>query len=143
MKVAFYKGTRSGMAGVYNRLVRWWCKGKYSHVEAVFSDGMSASASFMDGGVRFKQIDYDPANWDFVVIPNKYEARIREWFTKHDKAKYDVLGNVHFVIPVISDDKEKWSCAESFAEAFGFLESWRFQPNNLASILRTFYEQKK
>ena len=68
MQVAFYKGTRSGIAGIYSRGVRFITKGKYSHCELIFSDGMSASASFMDGGVRFKRIEYDPAHWDIIDV---------------------------------------------------------------------------
>ena len=49
---AFYQGTRPGLPGLYNRLVRWLDRGEFSHCELVFGDGMSASASFMDHGVR-------------------------------------------------------------------------------------------
>jgi hypothetical protein len=68
MKVALYKGKRGGFAGAFDASVRWWTRGPYSHVELVFSDGMSASASARDGGVRFKRIDFKPEHWDFIDL---------------------------------------------------------------------------
>ena len=68
MKVALYKGKRGGFAGVFDAAVRWWTRGAYSHVELVFSDGMAASSSTRDGGVRFKRIDFKPEHWDFIEL---------------------------------------------------------------------------
>ena len=56
MKAAFYKATRPGWQGIYSRAVRWIDRGPYSHAELVFSDGLSASASYIDGGVRLKRM---------------------------------------------------------------------------------------
>lgn len=138
MRIAFYKGTRPGVAGVYNRGVRVVTKGKYSHCEAIFSDGMSASASFADDGVRFKFIVYDPAHWDFIEIPDVLEPRIRKWFDDHKNDSYDVLGNVHFLVPIVGDDKSRWCCSEALGEAIGLVDAWRFHPNSLYAILTTF-----
>lgn len=33
MKSAFHRGTRPSLAGIYNRLVRWWTRSEFSHVE--------------------------------------------------------------------------------------------------------------
>lgn len=142
MKVCFYKGTHKGLSGVYNVAVRWWCKGKYSHVEAYFSNGESASASYMDGGVRFKNIDYNPDNWDIITIPDHLEAQIYKWYKDHKGDKYDLMGNVHFVISAVSDDSDKWSCAESFAAAYGFKDAWRYEPNILHAVLTSIYPQE-
>jgi len=79
MKIAFYKGTRAGVAGIYNRGVRAIDAGKYSHCEIIFSDGVSASSSFMDGGVRFKEIEYNSANWDIIEIPWADEITARNY----------------------------------------------------------------
>lgn len=143
MRIAFYKGTRPGVAGVYNRGVRGVTKGKYSHCEAIFSDGMSASASFADGGVRFKFIVYDPAHWDFVEIPDWLEARIRKWFEDHEGDLYDVLGNVHFLVPFVGDSKFRWCCSEALGAAIGLIDAWRFHPNSLYAILKTFNDFKQ
>jgi hypothetical protein len=135
MRAAFYKGTHSGLPGVYNRLVRCWTKSAYSHVELVFSTGHAASSSYMDGGVRLKVIDFDPAKWDFVELPAHLEKGAREWFEAHRGQKYDLLGNLHFVLSPVADDKRKWFCSESVAAALGLPDPWRYDPGTLASAL--------
>ena len=92
MIVAFYTANHKGLPGVYNRLVKWWERGRYSHCEILFSDGQCASSSFMDGGVRFKKIDFAIDKWDFVRVPDSLEAEARAWFEQHQGAKYDLLG---------------------------------------------------
>jgi hypothetical protein len=139
IKVAFFKGTKTGLAGIYNRGVRFVTKGKYSHAEIVFSDGMSASASFMDHGVRFKAIDYNVKNWDFLIIDDKFEAKAREWFKEHEGQAYDLIGNVHFLFPFVGDNRHKWSCAESVAAALDMPDPWRVHPNSLYGLVKDFY----
>lgn len=136
MQIAFYKGTSAAYFGLYNRLVRWWTRGPYSHVEIVFSDGLSASSSFQDGGVRFKRIDYDARKWDMVALPQAEEQAVRQWFAAHVGEEYDVLGNAGFVIDALNDGKRRWFCSEAVAAALGIPEPWRFHPNSLASVLR-------
>lgn len=135
-RAAFYKGTRPGLPGVYNRLVRAWERGDYSHCELIFSDGWSASASLMDGGVRFKWIEYDPARWDIYELPTHLEHYAREWFIAHDGAKYDLRGNIHLVIGFVPHSSENYFCSEAMAESLQILEGSRFGPNALDRILR-------
>lgn len=140
MQIAFYKGTRPGLAGVYSWGVRRMTKGAYSHVECVFSNGECASSSYVDGGVRFKEIKFDPENWDFITIPTgmKLEPFAMTWFLNHDGEDYDLWGNVHFVIPLIGDDKDTHSCAEAVACALGLKDGWRYSPNTLYNALKAF-----
>lgn len=140
MRLALYKGTRPGIPGLYNRLVRWWTRSKFSHAELIFGDGMAASSSFADGGVRFKRIDFDPAHWDFVDVAGD-EAAARQWFTDRVGAGYDLLGNVGFVLGFVRDASDKWSCAESIAAALGYPDPWRYSPAILhsAATQRFFY----
>lgn len=135
MRAAFYKGTHAGLPGLYNRLVRRWCRSAYSHVELVFADGQAASSSYMDGGVRFKAIDFDPALWDFVALSPVLEQRARAWFAQHQGQPYDLLGNLHFVVGAIGDAKDKWFCSESVAAALGLDQPWRYDPATLYSAL--------
>lgn len=137
MRAAFYKGTRPGIAGIYNRLVRFWCQGPYSHCELIFSDGMAASASFADGGVRFKRIEFDPANWDIVDLPGADEAAARAWFEQREGAAYDLIGNLRFVIAPLPDNDRRFFCSEAVLAALGFEHSWRFCPNGAHDIVNT------
>lgn len=133
MRIAFYKSTRPGLPGIYNRLVRWWTRSDFSHAEIVFSDGMAASSSFADGGVRFKRIAFDPAHWDFVDIAGDEKAA-RRWYAEREGRAYDVMGNVGFVLGFVPDGQDKFSCAESVAAALGYAEPWRYSPAILHSV---------
>lgn len=135
MKAAFYKGTRPGLQGIYSQGVRVIDRGVFSHCELVFSDGLSASASFIDKGVRFKRIDFDPARWDFIDLPAVLEPAARAWFEAHASKRYDVWGNVRFLLPWLSDSADKWFCSEALAAAIGLREPWRYGPNGLYAAL--------
>lgn len=140
MRAAFYKSTRPGIPGIYNRVVRWGRQSPYSHCELIFSDGMAASSSFMDGGVRFKQIDFDSAHWDFVELPDSLERAARQWFMDHEADEYDVMGNLFFVLSVFRESQDKVFCSEAIAAALGFIEPWRFDPGALFSVLSHLHQ---
>jgi len=135
MKVAAYKGTRAGWEGLYNRFVRWWTRGQYSHMELIFSDGVAASSSFIDGGVRFKKIVFDPANWDFIDLPAELETAARAWFTVNNGKAYDILGELRFFLGPVSAGRDKWFCSAAVMDALGYGDSWRFEPNIAAKVL--------
>jgi hypothetical protein len=103
--------------GIYSRLVRLIDRGPYSHCELVFADGMSGSASYIDGGVRLKRIDYDSDHWDVVDLPANAQAEdyARSWFEFNQGAPYDLMGNVRFVLPWLSDSERGWFCSEAIA----------------------------
>lgn len=139
MKAAFYKATRPGLQGIYSRAVRWIDRGPYSHCELIFSDGLSGSASYIDGGVRFKAIDYSqhPEHWDFMDLPDEQEPYARDWFERNMGAPYDLMGNVRFVLPFLPDSQRGWFCSEALGAALGWAEPWRFGPNGLSALLRS------
>lgn len=141
MKAAFYKATRPGWQGIYSRAVRVIDRGPYSHCELVFSDGMSGSASYIDGGVRLKRIDYNPAHWDFIDLPDAAEPYARDWFERNSGAPYDLMGNLRFVLPWLADSQRGWFCSEAMAAALGWKEPWRYGPNGAAAMARTMYSQ--
>lgn len=143
LRAAFYRGTRPGLQGVYSRAVRAIDRGPYSHCELVFSDGISASASWMDGGVRFKRIDYDPARWDFLLLPPELEGYARDWFEFNAGAPYDLMGNVRFVLPWLADTERGWFCSEALGAALRWREPWRYGPNGAAALVKTIYPQSR
>lgn len=133
MKLAFYKGPHAGFAGLFDRAVRWWTRGPYSHVELVLSDGVCWSSSARDGGVRSKVIDLDPAKWDLVEVDGN-ELAARWWFEIHRGKKYDYLGLFGFVWRTVRSPNSRWFCSEAVAASLGFTQSWRFDPNTLAVV---------
>lgn len=135
MRIAFYKSTLPGWRGIYNRLIRWWDRGPYSHVEIIFADGKSASSSHIDGGVRFKDIVYNPAKWDFFEIPDSYDPGARAWFERHIGDGYNITGAARFAIGFLTPPGNRWFCSEAVAAAIGVIDPWRLTPNGLAAIL--------
>jgi len=133
MRLAFYKARRRGFAGLFDAAVRWWTRGPYSHVELVFADGLAASASNRDGGVRFKRITFAPDRWDFVPIAGD-EAAARRWFEQHQGAGYDYAGLFGFVWRPGNGKARRWFCSEAVAAALGYRDAWRFCPNTLAVV---------
>lgn len=139
-RAAFYKSTHAGLPGLYNRAVRWITHSQYSHCELIFSDGMAASSSFMDGGVRFKSdIDFNTDKWDFIKLPDELELAARTWFNKHTGDKYDIKGNLHFIFGAIGDNADKEFCSEALAAALDVPDPWRFSPVLLYHTLRYAY----
>lgn len=134
-RAAFYKGTHPGLPGLYNRAVRLRGRGPYSHVELVFSDGLAASSSYMDGGVRFKQIDFNDGNWDFIELPAGWEAAARAWFMANMGKAYDLMGNVFLAVGFFADSADKFFCSEAAAAALGVQQPFRFEPNTLYPTL--------
>jgi len=136
IRIWFYKSIRPGIAGIYSHGVRFITGSIYSHCEIEFSDGRSASSSFADGGVRFKEIEYDLEKWDYIDLPAElFEAKAREWFQEHEGEKYDLLGNVQFLFSIIPEDKSKWFCSEAVGKALGLPNAWRFDPGSLYAVL--------
>lgn len=141
MKVAFYTGTRPGIAAIYSIGVRKWTQSKYSHCELIFDDGMAASSSFADGGVRFKKIDFEPEKWEIFDLPDHLEADAKKWFEEHEGQKYDILGNVRFVVGFVRSDDKKWFCSEAIGAALGMKDPWRYSPGDLYVALKFMANQ--
>jgi hypothetical protein len=144
--VAFYKGTRPGVAGLYNRLGRYLDNGPYSHTELVFTDRMSSSSSFMDHGVRTKFIGYSSVgSWDFLPVPDvmgNLEERAIRWFADHDGEAYDVWGNIRFGIGFARESADKSFCSEAIMASFGYAEAYRYGPSGAATILPHHFNTK-
>ena len=117
LRLAFYKDPGSFI----NWAIRLVTRSKYSHVELVFSDGISISSSNRDGGVRSKQIDYSDGKWDLIDLPkySPYERAIRVWAEKQIGRGYDWPGVFGFIFKDIHADDTKMFCSEFCARALG------------------------
>lgn len=121
LKLAFFKAKYGNF---YDKLVAWFCRGGYSHVELVFSDGVSFSSSPRDGGTRFKNIDVNNGHWDILEIPcaPDKEARIRRWCHSECDKNYDWFAIYGYVFGAVIgwafgadkclNDKNHWYCSE-------------------------------
>jgi hypothetical protein len=112
----------------------------------IFSNTLSASASLMDRGVRFKQIGYSSVgNWDFLPIPDpggSIEHKAHQWFLEHEGQGYDILGNVRFATNMARNNPDRWFCSESIMAALGFPEAFRYGPSGAATLLQHYYQSK-
>lgn len=85
LTLAFYKGGKT----LFDKITKLRTNGEHTHVELLFSDGMSFSSSQWDGGTRFKRIEYDPSKWDLVPVEGIDEGLVRRWCEKQVGKKYD------------------------------------------------------
>ena len=141
-RAAFYKGVRPGLEGIYSRAVHWWTRSPYSHCEFIFSDGLSGSAAYIDGGVRLKNIVYKPEHWDFIDLPPEWEEDIRKEFETKVGLGYDILGNFGFIFPSFDNTKNKYFCSEIMAELLGFERPQLFTPGILSYSLKLVVDKK-
>lgn len=139
--VALFKGTREFPEGIYNRIGRRVANGPYSHTELIMPDYSRASwsSSYMDGGVRAKQIGYSSVgNWDFMVLPKLFSAqRARDYFMAHEGWPYDLKGNFRFAFTLFcpTDQKSALFCSEAVGNALGLPDAYKLDPVHLANLL--------
>ena len=150
MKVIFYQG--KGDLG--DKLIRWktasWkqrLNGSWkelpSHCELLFDDGMMFSASQYENTTRFVRHNQHSDKWDRVTLQASKEQvdEMLKFCNKQEGKKYDYLGVVGFVLPFVSDSKDKWFCSEVVAEALdrvgiiSVADSARVSPAKLKQVL--------
>lgn len=110
LQLAFYKGSGNW----FDKITRWRTAGDFTHVELVFSDGVSFSSSQWDGGTRFKDIVYtDKEKWVMVRVPGVNEVLIRKWCETQVGKKYDWKGLLKLMASGNAADKnpEDWYCS--------------------------------
>ncbi|PJG83757.1 enoyl-CoA hydratase [Caviibacterium pharyngocola] len=142
--LALYKGKGDWKDG----LIRFFTKGLYSHCEIIIVQDVEIeqydwrkqydfySSSPRDGGVRHIQKDYlNLENWDLIKLENVTKQQITAYFNRTCGAKYDWWG-VFGIVFGIKQKRSKYFCSEWCGELLGLSESWRFSPNDLATIFK-------
>lgn len=117
MKVAFYKAFCLG--GTWDEAladiaIGVSSFGKYSHVEFIFSDGMSFSISGREGIGRFKEIDYNLDHWKIIDIKctEEQEKTMRDLCILCEGAEYDWIGAFFSITPICIQRPNKYFCSE-------------------------------
>lgn len=145
MKVilAFKNGMNSNDAWYWKtsaKLIQWWTKSKYFHVEIAFKDKWVAAHT--DTGIRMEQLKplYDN-NYEYfeLEVPNitKEQERILIEFIKEQENKgYDWKGIFLSQILFLNwEHPEKWFCSEIVAKVLELLYVQEFMgiaPNKLS-----------
>ena len=117
IKIAFFKAI---YGNAVDRFVSFFTLSKYSHCEIVFSDGLSASASSADGGIRFKHITFDE-KWDLyeLNIPYANEQYIKDWFEYNKNDGYDYIGAGGSIFKLDFSSEDKKYCSYSCSLVLG------------------------
>lgn len=103
---------------------------QYSHSNLVFSGGKSGSA-WADGGVQIREVEYDPALWDFYTLPSALEPKAHAWFSWNTGAGYDRFGVLRFGLSLLQQSPGRYFCHEAIAAALGWSDAWRYGPGLL------------
>ncbi len=137
MRIAFFKGLRSGEKGELDGVIRKLTNGPYSHTAMVFSDGVLGEATNVnDAGVRFRANPYlAPGAWDFIDLPDYDEGKARTWFVQHEGQPYDYQGALRMADPTLKGDPDAWYCSEACATALGLPNASQTDSNSLYRLL--------
>jgi len=122
MRLAFYQAK----GGFINRAIRWRTNGPFSHVELVFSDGVSFSAHAKEG-VRFTSlINWAPGDWFYVAIPARYpEAAVRKWCSLQTGKRYGYWEIMRFLIPFLPPVAGEKFCSQVCTNALKHAGLWK------------------
>jgi len=134
--IAFYKADRKD-ATLIDKLIAWYTKGKYSHVEILLNIDnvlMQCSSSPRDGHVRCKPHKYNEDHWDYLKVPVENLDRIIEFYESIKGQPYDWFGILGFILPT-QDRSDRWFCSETVANALkidGFKPMWYLEPSSIS-----------
>lgn len=142
MRVAFRFNDRR----LIGRLVAWWQRSDTSHceivVESLGSAFRCASASWVDGGVRYMVNDLPASKWRLYEIDSGNVEAAKAWMQRHAGAKYDWLGLLGFVVrPATAGKSGRWWCSEACAAMLGLNEPWRYCVADLENACRLIGRQ--
>ncbi len=129
-----------------DRLIRAATRSQFSHVElirpgqhmelALTLNPPSAtclSASGRDGGVREKNIVFNPDKWVIKEVLNWASPHAYQDAYSHIGAPYDWAGIVfNFVLPIRRQNKRAWFCSELCGWALGLGWTGTLSPGDLA-----------
>lgn len=147
--LASYKGTRAGLRGFTNRLIRLVNSSKYSHSEICIGNPFNASVDCLSAvgydvddsgdivrGVRLKNMRLNPDKWDLKPM-NITELDVRYFYGCHKGASYSFLGCVKSTVPFLACvNTSGWFCSMIAAHLEGYREPWRFYPALMHNVLK-------
>ena len=107
---------------VGGRLICWWTRSPYSHVEIVIN-GVCYSSSLRDGGVRKKTIDLDKPHWRVIPIEWRNETDAWREFAKRNGKPYGWMDLITQHVLRLPVDDPGLLCSELCALMLGLPES--------------------
>lgn len=132
VRIAF----RYGDTRLFSRLVCLLRGGDSAHCEVAINefDGSywCVSASFLDGGVRGKDMPLPPEKWRIYEIEAEHDPFV--WMQRHEGAGYDVPGLLGIVLPPIGHSRKRWFCSEVAAAILGLREPHIYDLRTLEAV---------
>ena len=109
IRLAFYKGKGDWV----DKVIKWWTKSQYSHVEVVVGNTW-ISSSPRDGGVRSMRMEsYNAEHWDIIDYPGVTSGDVFDLFRRTKGDDYDFIGILFSqVFPLGIQSKSEWYCSE-------------------------------
>lgn len=130
IQLALYKGPApTWYRQIAHALICRRTHGPYSHVEMLDADGWGWTSSWMDGGVRRKQIAFDGGHWDMRTVAGDLDAAVA-WFKAHEGEPYGVFGLLAWLLPWRVSDSRRPFCSQAVAMALGLPDAWHVSPND-------------
>tara|TARA_R110000787_G_scaffold10338_3_gene35158 strand:- start:10621 stop:11097 length:477 start_codon:yes stop_codon:yes gene_type:complete len=129
LHVAFYRGS----GGWKNKIIRWWTKSPYSHVELVLPDNetwISISPLLTSKVAMRTRKEWDPKQWELVKldITEQQLLVILEFYESTKGCSYDWVGMfLSQFLPFHIKRKGKWYCSEwiAYALRISCIVDWR------------------
>jgi len=107
VRVAFYKGK----GRFFDKLIKWWTKSDYSHVELLLGSEMFSASSYSNL-VRWTFHNRDESKWDYYDVPTE-RPLTKELVKSLVGHKYDWLGIMFsIVVPLGLHSSNKYFCSE-------------------------------
>jgi hypothetical protein len=138
--LASYKSTQPGWKGWFNRIIRFFTRGQYSHSEICLGNPFAGpvkclSSVGIEGGVRIKTMQLSPEKWDVIPLPTLPHRAFWHFHDQHLGKPYDLIGCVRTVLPFVGrEHAHRWFCSEVCAAVMGHAEPWRMHPNVLHAV---------
>lgn len=149
VKLAFRRVSKT--SPVYDKVICWWTKSEFFHVEVIVGDMWISS----DGkhGVHIKKIDPDElGDWVIHELPKsvvtKYQYdNIIDWLSSQHRKHYDYIALLTaIVLPLQYQSQNRWFCSEITTrtlQMLGYPEVQDLEPQTVApATLATIYNIK-
>jgi uncharacterized protein YycO len=132
----------SGNSSLTSRMIQWFGKGKYSHVDTVLVDGMllGARSTVMSGfpeGVQIRSPDYQVGyTLKRVSIPctDEQQKSYYDFVLQQVGKAYDKTAIMAFVTGSTRSDSDSWFCSELNTAALqkcGWLKQLSLPPSKI------------
>ena len=101
---------------VIGKIISWWTKSQYYHVEIIVDGNWITSDS--DTGVVVRGLKPFKDDWDYITLPtislcNKHYSFLNKYIDNLNGDEYDWKGIIFSqTIPLGLHNKDKWFCSE-------------------------------